>query len=185
MYLQLLSMILEWLVLMNKEKILALLPWIMRKNLKKDSPLDTIVSIMAGYVKPVDDKYTNLNDFFNPLLTTPEMVYHMACWFKVDWIFGRGTLGLITSQTLEGQKTLLRLRRIVSDIEYIIWWKGTSKGLKFLLERVLDISDIEIENHDFHFNIKIDKKHNLDLDLLNRVVEHEKPAPMTWSMELI
>lgn len=170
---------------MNRDKIIQLLPWIMRKNLTEDSPLDTIVTIMSEYINPINQKYNDLNDFFNPLKTSPEMVYHMACWFHVEWIFGRGTFGLITSNTEEGRDTLLKLRRVVSDIEHIIWWKGTAKGLKLLLERVLNTRNIEIINQEFHFQLKIEKNKNLDLDLLHRVVEHEKAAAMTWSLELV
>lgn len=169
---------------MNKNEISNLLPWIIRKNSFENSPLDTILSIMESYYKPINDKYNDFRDFFDPLITSPQMVYYMACWFNLEWIFGKGTYGLITSKTAKGEIVLSRLRRLVSDVEHIIWWRGTQKGLIFILQRAIGIDEIEILNEEFHFKVIIKNQKDIDIDLIKRIVDHEKAAAMTWSLEI-
>lgn len=170
---------------MTKNEIQKLLPWIMRKNISENSPLDTILTIMENYYSPINSRYSDLRDFFNPLKTTPQMVYYMACWFNLEWVFGKGTYGLVTSNTKNGKVILGRLRRLVSDVEHLIWWRGTLQGLSFILYRATGLEDIQIKNDEFHFTVIIKKEDSIEIDLIKRIVDHEKSVAMTWSLEVI
>jgi phage tail-like protein len=179
---------------MKPSDIKGLLPQLFQQTLRDGGPLDALVEVMASMQEPVEDVLADLAAFFNPH-TAPDMfVPYLACWMDLNRFFP-----LYCAQTEAYQRSSDpispgngRLRELIAAAAFLSQWRGTAKGLKHFLEIATGVEGFElIENRDlngnarpFHVCIVLPGEAEPHRALIERIVEQEKPAYVSYELEI-
>lgn len=173
---------------MNQNDIKKILPGMFRQAAVKGSPLDAVLSVMELLHEKTEGILQNLDAVFDPLRTDDRFVPFLSTWVDLDWIFKS-----------EGSETDFDLnaigtdpfRTLVSLAWYLSKWRGSAKGLILFLETATGVEGFSIHENikdengraiPFHIEISVpdaaaDKRH-----LIERIIENEKPAYVTYTL---
>lgn len=179
---------------MKPSEIQGLLPQLFQQALRDAGPLDALLEVMASMHEPVETVLADLWAYFNPH-TAPEMfVPYLASWMDLDRFFP-----LYCAQTEAYQRSSDpispgngRLRELIAAAAFLSQWRGTTKGLQSFLEIVTGVEGFELnENKDrlgnerpFHVCIVVPKDVEQHRALIERIVEQEKPAYVSYEIEI-
>lgn len=162
---------------MQRQIIERLLPAAYQRAVTPGSVLATLLEVMEGMLEPDDALLETVDELFAPYRTTDRLVAFLAGWVALDHL--RPETGAIISAG--------RLRNLVAEGALLAQWRGTRWGLRRFLEVATGVSGFGIEEPQqprFHFVITVPPAAAGDLDLIRRIVEHEKPAPTTYEIRL-
>jgi phage tail-like protein len=127
-----------------------------------------------------------LPEYFDPRRVQSEFVPFLAGWVDLDW--------LLTPEEPTLASGHGRLREIVARAAELAQWRGTSRGLRLFLETVTGIRGFIVEENvsraaggaptPFHMTVAGPADATRFRPLIERVIRHEKPAHMTYELEL-
>jgi phage tail-like protein len=177
---------------MKPGEIQNLLPQIFQQTLRDGGPLDAFLEVMASMHEPVESVLADLWTYFNPH-TAPEMfVPYLASWMDLDRFF---PLYCAQTETYQQSSDPIspgngRLRELIAAAAFLSQWRGTTKGLQSFLEIATGVEGFElIENKDrlgnerpFHVCILIPEQVEQHRVLIERIVEQEKPAYVSYEI---
>lgn len=179
---------------MKPTEIQGLLPQVFRQTLRDDGPLKAVLEVMASLHEPVEIVLENLASFFNPHTAPDIFVPYLACWMDLDRFFP-----LYCAQAEGVQRSADpissgngRLRELIAAAAFLSQWRGTAKGLKRFLEIATGIDGFQLmENQDrqgnprpFHVCIIMPEEAIQHRALIERIVEQEKPAYVSYDLEI-
>ena len=116
----------------------------------------------------------------------------LARWVDLDRLFekpsqrGQGSPSRLIPTRLE------RLRALVAAAAYLSQWRGTGKGLMLFLETATGAHGFAIEERvpgsdgkprPFHFRVHAPRELTSYRALIQRIIESEKPAYVTYEIE--
>jgi phage tail-like protein len=143
---------------------------------------------------PSEEKLRTLDANFNPHRAPDAFVPFLARWVDLDRLFDKPSA---ESRALKALPRLLptglgRLRELIAAAAYLSQWRGTSKGLLSFLETATGARGFEIKEggvgtegrpRPFHFLLRAPQESFPFRSLIERIVESEKPAYVTYELE--
>lgn len=180
---------------MKRNEIERLLPQVFQQTLRPGRPLDTLLDVMELLHEPVETVLAHLETFFNPHSTSDMFVPYLACWMDLDRFFP-----LYCAQPEGVQRTADpistgngRLRELIAAAAYLSQWRGTAKGLRQFLEIATGVEGFRlVENQDkkgnprpFHVCIILPWEAEPHRALIERIVEQEKPAYVSYELDIM
>lgn len=179
---------------MKREEIESLLPRQFQRTLRPGSPLNALLEVMELLHAPAESVLAQLETYFNAYTTPDIFVPYLACWVDLDRFYPfysaqpeylQHSADPISSGT--GQ-----LRELIVAAAQLSQWRGTAKGLKLFLEIATGINGFElVENPDagsssprpFHIYITAPPEAKKHIVLIERIVEQEKPAYVSYELK--
>lgn len=177
---------------MKLNDIAHLLPEIFQRTLRPGNPLSALLEVMEKLHEPSDQILRNICAVFNPRLTPDEFVAFLAGWVNLEWLFD--DLADRTDKSPESSFTpgLGRLRELVSAATELAHWRGTARGLLLFLETATGAHGFEINEQvvapdgrpaPYHVQILVPEAGASHRSLIQRIVEFEKPAYVTYELK--
>ena len=171
---------------MKRTLIEQLLPEVYQRTLRPGSPLAAILEVMEALHAPSEEVLADLEAFFDPYRTPDRFVPYLACWVDLERFLVRSATGDAYLESGLG-----RLRELIAAAAYLSQWRGTAKGLLCFLETATGIEGVAIGEHvlragarprPFHVRIRAPAEALPYRDLIERIVEMEKPAYTTYDL---
>lgn len=173
---------LEERVLAAQGVLRSLLPQIMQQTVKPGSVSETILTAMASFVTPLEDRMQSLDVLYDAERTEARFVEFLAQCVNLGWVHDAG---------IEQSN----LRRLIANSRELSLFRGTVEGLRRFLEIATGIAGFEIYEgaqqetasgscfRPFHLRVLYPAQASAQANMIARIVEHEKPAYMTFEVE--
>lgn len=176
---------------MDKKRIEALLPEIVRRTLDSGSPLAALLGVMESLHEPSEVLLASIEENFDPYRARDAFVPYLARWTGLDWLLRREGR---PHEEIESQGSLIeigRLRELVSMASVLSQWRGTHRGLLAFLRTATGHRGFEIvENVDpgghhrpFFITVRCPEDALAHQVLIQRIVEHQRPAYVDYRIE--
>jgi phage tail-like protein len=179
---------------MRQAEIKDLLPAVFQRTVHEGNPLAALLSLMEVLHAPSEAALDRLDATFNPRRTNPEFVTFLAYWVDLDRLFedepsGNWQVGFSRYPMTSG---LGHLRELIASAAYLSQWRGTRKGLLQFLQTATGFEDFVIEEQvldekgelrPFHIKVRAPADSKVHEQLIERIIELEKPAYVTYELE--
>lgn len=177
---------------MKHPKIKLLLPEVFQRTDQKGSLLYGILEVMEALTEPSENILQNLHSQFNIYTTSDKFLPFFAKWVDLDRFFP--ALQNQTTSDIDNIQAISpgRLRELILAATQLSKLRGTSAGLTSFLETATGLDGFEInenvvpENGDvlpFHIKISAPQAARESRVLIERIIEQEKPAYVTYNLE--
>ena len=176
---------------MKKEQIKRLLPAVLQRTSTPESPLLAVLDVMEAMHAPSESVLERLDTVFDPHTTPDEFVPFLASWVDLEVLLDTPR-GSVSSAAATLSTGVGRLRELTTAAITLSQWRGTGKGLRLFLETATGMDGFEIiENttdsegkpKPFHLRIRVPGQLAEHRRLVERIVELEKPAYVTYELE--
>ena len=176
---------------MKEAQIKRLLPSVFQRAAPAGSPLSAILQVMESMQEPAESVLAHLDCIFDPLRTPDEFVPYLASWVDLAVLMDIPR-SASPSSTAFLSTGLGRLRELAAAAVTLSRWRGTRKGLCLFLETATGKQGFEINEHvtetdgtgrPFHLRITAPAELSEHQVLIERIVELEKPAYVTYELE--
>ncbi len=181
---------------MKRNEIEQLLPEVFRRTVRAGNPLFALLEVMETLHAPSEEVLAELDRYFDPYRTPDHFVPYLARWVDLHRF-----LSELPAPETEGEtgaasavpfaSGLGRLRELISAAAYLSKWRGTARGLLRFLETAVGREGFEIDEtvpgpdgrpRPFHLLIKAPADVQHLTALIERIVEMEKPAYVTYEL---
>ena len=191
---------------MRRNEIERLLPSVFRRTVGDKTPLAALLEVMEHLHRPSEQVLTRLDSFVDPRRAPDAFVPFLASWVDLERIFEQPAHILARSaQSAGGGQTtgsaasplstgMGRLRELTASAAYLASWRGTKYGLLRYLEIATGHTEFEIDENvadaeglkrPFHMRIRAPETLLAHRALLIRIIEEEKPAYVTYSLDFL
>jgi phage tail-like protein len=177
---------------MRRNEIERLLPEAFRAALVDSPPLADVLDVMEALHRPDEQVLDGLDAFFDPTRTDDRFVPLLARWVDLERLFVQSATGRVDPGEREPISTGLgRLRELISRAAFLSRWRGTRVGLIAFLETATGAIGFEIDEQvpgeamrprPFHIRVLAPSDQEPHRALLERIVELEKPAYVTYEL---
>jgi phage tail-like protein len=174
----------------KQTQIKKLLPWVLQRTAQPGNPLTALLEVMQDMHTPVEAMLSHLDSMFDPRRTPDRFVSYLASWVDlgilIDISRGGNPAASVTFPT-----GLARLRELIASAAMLSEWRGTRKGLEMFLEIATGASGFSIDEQVrgpdgnarvFHMQVTAPKDLVVHRSLLERIIELEKPAYVTYEL---
>jgi phage tail-like protein len=178
---------------MKRTEIERLLPEVFQRTICEGGPLFALLEVMYMLHEPSQAVLDSIDAAFDPRRASSEMVAFLARWVDLERFFDESAGGKTASPLRQQAPTgLARLRELVAIAAYLTKWRGTAKGLLLFLETATGERGFEIQEQvadadgrarAFHLRVIAPSITTPDKILIERIVEFEKPAYVTYELE--
>ena len=175
---------------MKRSQIKRLLPSVYQLAVQAGNPLSAILDVMEAMHAPAESALDHLAVTFNPHRTPHAFVPYLASWVDLEVLLDTPRAeGVSSTSTLS--TGVGRLRELAAAAMTLSHWRGTQKGLSLFLETATGMSGFEVDEHvigatgkvkPFHLRITAPKELAEHRILIERIVELEKPAYVTYEL---
>jgi phage tail-like protein len=175
---------------MKKQRIERLLPAVFQNAVQAGNPLFAILDVMETMHAPSESTLDSLDGNFNPYRAPDTFVPYLAGWVDLEMLFdvprSDGPSSIPSLSTGLG-----RLRELTAAAVTLSQWRGTRKGLCQFLETATGTTGFQVEEQvpgadgkvkPFHLRITAPQKLTEHSVLIQRIVELEKPAYVTYEL---
>lgn len=169
---------------MRADRAAMLLPEVIRRGAGPGTPLGALLDVMESMHEPAEAALLGLPAMLDPQRTRDDFVPFLASWVGLDDVIPDGA---------EFEAGSGRLRQLVATSAVRARRRGTLDGLRETLTIATGRNDLSVDDTvvgpdggvlPFHVNIVVPADAVGLLDLVNRLVEHEKPAFVTATVIL-
>jgi phage tail-like protein len=162
----------------HRSNYLDFLPGIYRES----QFLGRFLLIFESILGPIERTVDNISHYFDPALTPPECVAWLGSW-----------LGLVLDERWPEE----RRRGLISAAVELYQWRGTRRGLSEFVRlysgitpEIVELSLSEVSaapNRAFRFTLRLHLPPGVELDreLLESIIDLEKPAFAACALELV
>lgn len=175
---------------MKKEHIKRLLPAVFQSATRSGDPLSAILDVMETLHAPSESALDSLDANFDPYRAPDNFVPYLASWVDLEGLldFPRTEGALSTPRLPTGMG---RLRELTAAAVTLSHWRGTRKGLCMFLEKATGAKGFEVDEQvvdasgkikPFHLRVTVPKELAAQRILIERIVELEKPAYVTYEL---
>jgi phage tail-like protein len=178
------------------KEIEGLLPVVFQRTARPGSPLYALLGVMAEFVTHAEQFIAHVDEKFDPSRTPDRFVPYLAGWVDLDHLFddaffraqARGTLRVPISSSMHA------LRLLIANAHYLSGVRGTKKGLVHFLEIATAAAGFEVEEDlsdergrriPFHIRVQAPPGVKRYRDLIERIIESEKPAYVTYELRFL
>ncbi|HEY0752989.1 MAG TPA: phage tail protein [Ktedonobacteraceae bacterium] len=179
---------------MKQNELERLLPRIFQRTIMPETPLFALLKIMEALPAADEAILDQLDAYFNPYLTPDTFVPFLARWVDLERLLPEPIDQLVPEDLPSLPSGMGRLRELVAAATFLAQWRGTAKGLLRFLETATGIQGFSIEEQvvdsdgrlkPFHIRVRIPSQAEPYLALVERIVESEKPAYVTYELARI
>ena len=178
---------------MKRAAIERLLPEVYRRTVREGGPLAGLLDVMEGLHAPSESALASIPAVFNPYRAPDAFVPVLAAWLDLERLFDVPTTGDVPAESLRRPIStgLGRLRELVASAAELSRWRGTSRGLLRFLEIATGLRGYSVEERvvdadgavrPFHVRIRMPAAARPHRPLVERIIEHEKPAYVTYEL---
>jgi phage tail-like protein len=177
---------------MKQSEIAQLLPAVFQLTLNEGNPLPALLEVMEALQAPSEAVLLQLDSFFDPRRTRNEFVPYLAYWADLTRLFDdvpnpKDEFPFSRSSIASG---VGRLRELIASAAYLSQWRGTRKGLLLFLQTATGFAEFDIKENvtldgqpqRFHLSVYAPKDSAQYRNLIERIVELEKPAYVTYEL---
>jgi phage tail-like protein len=171
---------------MKRNEIEALLPDVFQRAAQPGTPLFALLEVMATLHRPSEETLTTLDRYFDPYRTPERFIPYLAGWLDLQrLILARGEESLVFPPGTG------RLRELIVAAAHLSRWRGTGRGLLRFLEVATGLAGFEIDEtvpgpqgkpRAFHIQVTAPAESKAYRDLIERIIEMEKPAYVTYDL---
>lgn len=179
---------------MKQEAIVERLPDVFKQGATGEgNPLSAVLSVMEGLHARDEDILAGFGRYVDPRQTPDEFVSYLATWVDYAWLLLDPPDNPYADVELPFGGGLGRLRELIASAASESKWRGTSAGLVRMLERATGVQGYRIEETvtddkkrplPFRIHVVVPTGAERYLDLVRRIVEHEKPAHVIAAVSL-
>jgi phage tail-like protein len=178
---------------MQRAEIERLLPQVFQRTLRPGSPLQAVLEIIEELQAPAEDVLARLHEYFNPYWTDTRYLTMLAYWVNLEPIFPPRPAATSEPDWSPRASTIPsgRLRELIANAARLSGWRGTAYGLIKFLEIATGERGFRLEETvvgkdglplPFHVRIVAPESARAQRELIQRIVELEKPAYVTWEL---
>jgi phage tail-like protein len=170
----------------KQEAIVERLPDVFKQAASGDgNPLAAVLGVMEELHERDEDILAGFGRYVDPRRTTDEFVPYLAAWVDYAWLLLDPPDNPYADVERPFAGGLGRLRELVASAASESKWRGTSVGLIRMLERATGVQGYRVEEtvtddlkQPLPFRVRVIAPRSAEhyLDLVGRIVEHEKPA---------
>ena len=177
---------------MKRAQIKRLLPAVFQRVAEDGTPLIAALDVMQAMHAPVETTLGQLESIFDPRRTPKEFVPFLAGWVDLSLLLDATGTGGSTSAMSLSSVGIGRLRELTATAAKLSEWRGTRKGLQLFLQTATGMSGFVIDEHPaglggrvkpFHIRVKAPLELSEHRPLIERIIELEKPAYVTYELE--
>jgi phage tail-like protein len=178
---------------MKRTQIERLLPEVFRRTAARSNPLPALLDTMEALHAPAEARLDRLDEVFDPHRTDERFLPLLAAWTDLDRLFTRSSRRATTTRSQAGLSTGNgRLRELIAGAAQLSQWRGTRRGLVAFLETATGAKgfavDEQVDGPDglplaFHIRVRAPQALLPHRPLIERIVESEKPAHLTYDIE--
>lgn len=165
---------------MKAPQILQLLPDVVRRSAYEGSVLSHLVEIMDEMHEPVEEVLSDFGAYADPYRCPSRFVPFLARWVGFGWLLGVGDSRYETAAIDERA-----LRELVVHAAALAKERGTRPGLERMLALATMCPGFQVINDPdraFAIEVRVPETARGQLEVINRIVRHEKPAFVTASV---
>ncbi|HZU69823.1 MAG TPA: hypothetical protein VFA09_21300 [Ktedonobacteraceae bacterium] len=176
---------------MKLNEIEQMLPGVFQRTVLEGTPLFALLEVMEDLHAPDEAVLDQLDAFFDPYRAPDTFVPFLASWVDLD--------RLLLAVPEEFEETappplpsgIGRLRELVAAATFLAQWRGTAKGLLRFLETATGVQGFVIEEQvlgpdgefkPFHLRVRVPQEAASYRMMIERIVESEKPAYVTYEL---
>jgi len=164
---------------MRRSAIERLLPAAYQQAAGTSTVLAALLEVMEGMHEPGERWLTDVPRLFAPYRTPDRFLRFLAGWVAMGQVTGGG------GGEPEEQIPVGRLRNLVAEGARLGQWRGTAEGLRAVVEIVTGVAGVVVEEspeRPFHVVVRVPPAARSQLALVQRVVEVERPAAVTYEV---
>ena len=179
---------------MKREAIVERLPDVFKQAAAGErNPLAAVIGVMEELHARDEDILAGFGRYVDPRRTPEEFVTYLAIWVDYGWLLLDPPENPYADVERPFAGGLGRLRELVASAASESKWRGTSAGLVRMLERATGVQGYHVEETvtdrkgrplPFHVRVIVPRKAEHYLDLVRRIVQHEKPAHVIATVAL-
>ena len=175
---------------MKQTQIKKLLPWVYQRTAQPGNPLTGLLEVMQDIHAPVEATLAHLDSMFDPRRTLDGFVPYLAGWVDLGVLLDVSRGGGFSPSTAF-PTGLGRLRELTASAARLSEWRGTKKGLQIFLQIATGTDGFTIDEQvkgpdgkimPFHVQVVAPKELITHRSLLERIIELEKPAYVTYEL---
>jgi phage tail-like protein len=173
---------------MRQAEVEALLPGVFQRTLTSGAPLEALLGLMEALHDPDERILSELDRFFDPRRTEDRFVPYLASWVTLSWLFADPLGDDVEDLSRPFSTGIGRLGELIAASSFLAKWRGTSRGLTLFLEIATGMTGWEIDEavlgadgraRPAHLRVNGPPAALPNIELVRRIVEHEKPAHVT------
>jgi phage tail-like protein len=178
----------------KREAIVERLPDVFKQAASgEDNPLAALLGAMEKLHARDEDILAGFGRYVDPRRTTDAFVPYLAAWVDYAWLLLDPPDDPYADVERPFGGGLGRLRELVASAASESKWRGTSVGLIRMLETATGVEGYHVEETVFDrsgqplpFRVRViaPREAERHLDLVRRIVEHEKPAHVIATVAL-
>jgi phage tail-like protein len=177
---------------MKSEEIERLLPQVFQSALRPQTPLAALLEVMEALHQPTEELLAQIETTFSAYRAPDRFVPYLAQWVDLYRFFPA-----VAAEAVEAGADVLstgngRLRELIAGAAYLSQWRGTLEGLRRCLEIATGSSGFEVYEgvegaggppRPYHILVRSPQHCVRDRSLIERIIEQEKPAYVTYDLE--
>lgn len=176
---------------MKQSEIKQLLPEIFQRTVRSGGPLHTLLAVMEDQHAPSESILEELEKYFDPYRTPERFVPYLARWVDLDRLLPE-SVDDDEAGPPHFPSGLGRLRELIAAAAFLSKWRGTRRGLRAFLETATGLDGFQIRENvaegngeavPYHLDIQAPPEAASYRDLLQQIVEMEKPAYVTYELK--
>lgn len=176
---------------MKQARINQLLPQVFQRVMSAGTPLASILDLMEEFHTAPEAILGNLDAIFDPRRTPDRFVPYLAGWVDLGMLLEIPHAGA-SAATVSLSTGLGRLRELTANAAVLSEWRGTGKGLQLFLQTATGSDGFSIDEHvagtdgktrPFHIRVLVPGELVVHRALIERIIELEKPAYVTYELE--
>jgi phage tail-like protein len=177
---------------MQRAAIERLLPGVFQRALSTGSPLSAVLDAIQALQEPDEQILARLPEVFNARRTDERYLTMLAHWLNLARLFpARESEALPDWRPQRLPVPAGCMRELVANAARLSQQRGTTQGLQSFLEIATGVSPFRIEERvcaedgaivPFHVRLLAPQAARACEELIERIVEQEKPAYVTWEL---
>ncbi len=177
---------------MKQAEIARLLPGIFQRTLSEHNLLFALLGAMETLHAPSEAALERIDAWFDPYRAPDAFIPFLAGWVDLDRIWLDADTGLNRPSAPEFPSGLGRLRELVASAAFLSKWRGTAKGLLRFLEMATGVEGFAVDEQvigqdgkprPFHIRVTVPEAALPYRQMIQRIVELEKPAYVTYELD--
>lgn len=177
---------------MKHQEIKQLLPEVFQRTDQTGSALYGLLEAMETLTDPAEEIISQVPLYFNPYTTPEKFLPFLASWVDLDRFFPAFKNQSIPELDAFQALGTGRLRELIIAATQLSRLRGTAAGLQLFLETATGLKGFKIDENvlpannnvlPFHIRISAPNSAQQHSALIERIIEQEKPAYVTYNLE--